>query len=74
MVQSPGRPAMSWTKLASSLRAVGRVHHLGVEHARRRSARSSSAMMAKGAFSDVRDDLEALGQRVTRSPWLIQTW
>ena len=31
MVQSPAKPAILCTKLAISLRAVRRVHHLGVE-------------------------------------------
>ena len=71
IVQSPISGRQCCERNCEELGAVGRVHDLGMElHGvelallvgDQRTARSQSA-----------DDLEALGKRVTRSPWLIQT-
>ena len=73
MVQSPRQPAMWWVKLRSSAAPCGRVHDLGMEHARRRSGAASSAMAAKGAPSLTPTTRKPGGSASTRSPWLIHT-
>ena len=52
IVQSPLQAGDLVEEIGEQLRAVRRVHHFGMKHASRRSARFSSAATAYGAFSD----------------------
>ena len=73
MVQSPVQPAMWRTKLRDQRRAVGRVHHLGVELHGVELARLVGDGREGRVLRARRRPRSPRGSRVTRSPWLIQT-
>ncbi len=72
MVQSPARPAIWWVKLRS-IRAPRGVWATSGWNCTPYRRRPSSAITAKGEFSEVATTSKPSGMAVITSPWLIQT-